>query len=203
MPRASASWTTAGFPACNPDGGVKSVSPRRAVFWQKGTFTGTLGTGRNSRPPLFFVHFLLRKRKRTKRNRPRPGALRAALRVSQPAGPVELAYAQTATGPLSPAAAMLGPGRWDLKPRLQEAAGNWTYKELSKIGWAGLRFAGLGGEMFRSGALGLQRIKPGRKRAIWGSGISSRVPTTRAAKSGSTPLKIVSRGTLSATLLTT
>jgi hypothetical protein len=34
---------------------------------------------------------------------------------------VELAYAQTATGPFSPAAAMLGPGRWDIKPRLHDA----------------------------------------------------------------------------------
>jgi len=67
------------------------------------------------------VHFLLRKRKRTKRNRPRPGALRAALRFSQPAGPVELACAQTATGPLSPAAAMLGPGRRDINRRPQQA----------------------------------------------------------------------------------
>ena len=182
---------------------LKAFLLRRAVVLRKGTLTGIPAICLALHLPVFFVHFLFRKRKRTKRNRPRPGALRAALRFSQPAGPVELAYAQTATEPFSPAAAMLGPGRWDLKPRLQEAAGNWTYKELSKIGWAGLRFAGLGGEMFRSGALGLQRIKPGRKRAIWGSGISSRVPTTRAAKSGSTPLKIVSRGTLSATLLTT
>jgi hypothetical protein len=82
------------------------------------TFTGISGISRNSQfVLLLFVHFLFRKRKRTKRNRPRPGALRAALRFSQPAGPVELAYAQTATGPFSPAAAMLGPGQRDINRR--------------------------------------------------------------------------------------
>jgi len=98
----------------------KPFTPQRGVF-QKGTFTATPGIGRDSQLPLFFVHFLLRKRKRTKRNRPRPGALRAALRFSQPAVPVELACAHTATGPLSPAAAMLGPGRWDINRRPQQA----------------------------------------------------------------------------------
>ena len=65
----------------------------------------------------FFSYFCINaisQRKRTKRNRPRPGALRAALRFSQPAGLVEIAYAQTATGPFSPAAAIFGPGRWDI-----------------------------------------------------------------------------------------
>ncbi len=58
---------------------------------QKEALASTPGIDGIYRSYLVCVHFLLRKRKRTKRNRPRPGARRAALRFSQPAGPVELA----------------------------------------------------------------------------------------------------------------
>jgi hypothetical protein len=102
-----------------PSDPLKNILPRLAVFLQKGTLTGTPRLSRESKFQFAYVHFLLRKRKRTKRNRPRPGALR----FSQPAGPVELAGAQTATGPFSPAAAMLGPGRWDIKRRPQQSIG--------------------------------------------------------------------------------
>ncbi|MFZ2041839.1 MAG: hypothetical protein WAV08_14140, partial [Desulfobacterales bacterium] len=51
------------------DGSAKSVLPRlAAVFFAKGTLSGTPAIGLDSPLPLFFVHFLLRKRKRTKRN---------------------------------------------------------------------------------------------------------------------------------------
>jgi hypothetical protein len=52
----------------------KNILPRLAVFLQKGTFTGTPGLSRESTIPIRLCSFLWRKRKRTKRNRPRPGA---------------------------------------------------------------------------------------------------------------------------------